>query len=81
MLGGIDLLEGMQALVREVWEVLFLDDASLLAFEARLDAGLVVIGGRLVLESRRRSYMFRRFRREHITKGLQGWRRRDPDLR
>ena len=73
-------MEGVQTLVREVCQVLLQDDASVLALDTGVDAGLVVVGGRLVLESRRRPYMLRRFRREDITKGLQGWRRRDPDL-
>jgi hypothetical protein len=81
LIGGIDSLEGVLALVREVYLVLLQDDASGLAFDTRLDAGLVVVGGRLVLESRRRPYMLRRFRREDITESLQGWGRRDPDLR
>jgi hypothetical protein len=74
-------LEGVQTLVREVCQVLLQDDASVLALDTGVDAGLVVVGGRLVLESRRRSYMLRRFRREEITESLQGWGRRDPDLR
>jgi hypothetical protein len=81
ILGGIDPLEAFHALVDKLWLVLLYDDASVLTFYTRLDAGLVVVGSSLVLESHRRSYMLRRFRREHITKGLQGWRGRYPKLR
>ena len=59
ILGGIDPYETFHALVDKLWLVLLYDDASVLTFYTRLDAGLVVVGSRLVLESHRRSYMFR----------------------
>ena len=83
ILGAIDPLKTFHALIgKMVRVVLFLeDDTSVLTLKTRLNAGLVVVGGRLVLESHWRSYMLGRLRRENITKGLQGWRRRYPDLR